>query len=151
MNVATSQHSTFQLEFTANDGLGHSGWAAKLWDAQYIVYSINTFGTTSTRTLGSNGEDIFISCRWNRDGVPDHGSEKLVVARDVRKAGTNYEEVDGAEWGTAFLADATLNTQVGEIDLIYDDLKIFNSSLTDEEIRGLYKLGRRALMPSTER
>ena len=34
MNVATSQHSTFQLEFTANDGLGHSGWAAKLWDAR---------------------------------------------------------------------------------------------------------------------
>jgi len=143
MNVATSEHSTFQLEFTANDGLGHSGWAAKLWDAQYIVYSINTFGTTSTRTLGSNGEDIFISCRWNRDGVPGHGSEKFVVARDVRKAGTNYEESDGAEWGTTFLTDATLNLHFGtEIDLIYDDLKIFNSSLTDEEVRRLYKAGR---------
>ena len=64
------------------------------------------------------------------------------MARDVRKAGTNYEESDGAEWGTDFLADATLNMQFGtEIDLIYDDLKVFNSSLTDEEIRRLYKAG----------
>lgn|GEM_PF-1238030 len=140
INVATSQHSNLQLEYTANDGLGHSGWGAKLWDGQYVVYSFDEFGTVSTKPLGSNGEDVFIALRWNRDGVPGHGTEKLVISRNLQKSGRFYDESDGAVWGNDFQSDATMNLKFGvNVGLIYDDLKIFNKSITDGEVRQLYQ------------
>jgi hypothetical protein len=133
-------NGTFQLEFTANDGLAHSGWGAKLWNAQFVAYSREGFGTTSTKTLGTNGEDIFIVLRWNRDGVPGHGEERLVISRDLRKASRFYEESPGAVWGSDFLSNPTLNVQFGtNVELIYDDLQIYDTSLSDAEIRRLYQ------------
>jgi len=137
--------SNLGFEFSANDGLAHSGWVGRIW-GKYIVYSIDGFGHTSTASLGTNGENIFLSIRWNKNGVPGHGTEKFVLYRNDVKMSI-YEELPDAQWLDEFSGDLILNTAdynpqyasgTVNLDLIYDDIQIYEASLSDQDIIDLY-------------
>jgi len=140
---ATRHFFVGPIEFSANDGQAHSGWVANYYG--HRLYSINRFGTTSTASLGRNGEEIFLSIRWNRNGVPGHGSEKVVLFRNGKKIGTYWEE-RSAKWpdelGNLILNKARYNPTYASgtvnLDLIYDDIKIYNVSIRDKDIMDLY-------------
>ena len=121
------------LQWTANDGDGHSGWIADLGGPR--AYSINTAGTVSTSSLGAAEEEVFLSMRWNEGGVPGHGDDKVVLYRNDVDVGTYFESA-GATWPTGFTDDLKLNLADGslDLDLIYDDIRVYDVALSDQEI-----------------
>ena len=100
------------LQWTANDGDGHSGWIADLGGPR--AYSINTAGTVSTSSLGAAEEEVFLSMRWNEGGVPGHGDDKVVLYRNDVDVGTYFESA-GATWPTGFTDDLKLNLADGAL------------------------------------
>lgn len=131
------------LRFLSNDGNAHSGWFAHTGGSR--LYSINSFGTTSTSSLGINDEEIFLTIRWDSSGVTGHGSEKLVFFRNDVKIGTYWET--GSAWPANFSDDLLLNearynptyaSGTVDLDLIYDDIKMYNRSLSDQDVVDLY-------------
>ena len=73
--------------------------------------------------------------RWNESGVPGHGDDKVVLYRNDVDVGTYFESA-GAVWPAGFTDGLKLNLADGglDLDLIYDDIRVYDVALSDQEI-----------------
>jgi hypothetical protein len=134
-----------QISFSANDGLGHSGWIGILWRGHRTYSDPNCYGIATTH-LGANGQSVHIALVWDRVGVPGFPGEKVVVYRNGLKVSTYVEH--GPSWQSAWTQPVELNrarfnpayaSGTIDLDLAYDDIRVYSATLTSAEILALYQ------------
>jgi hypothetical protein len=113
-------------------------------------FSINSYGTTSTSTLGLNNAAAQIVLVWDRNGIPGLSGDMLAVYHNGQRV-TSFCQTGVLAWGSAWPAPIKLNTAgyntglasgTVDLDLAYDDLRIYNAPLTATEIAAIYQAER---------
>ena len=131
------------ITINTNDGMGHGGWVAHCFGAR--IFSGTIFQDYDLSALGMDGEHLHLCIVWDKDGVPGaEQGQKVAFYVNASEHGT-YIETEDIPWADTVDWDLSTDGEHGssyvhpwedplQVELIHDDLKIYSTSLTAQEI-----------------